>query len=104
MTVVAVLESTLPPFCLSYKIQHNEATMAVFFFFLTVLAVPAVMAVSVMMATPLNSTPFFRNPDKQHFTRNPPLPEPPPNKEPLTPQILDVWGLFPFKIQENGLT
>ena len=24
LTVLAVLESTLPSFCLSYKIQHNE--------------------------------------------------------------------------------
>ena len=45
---LAVLESTLPSFCLSYKIQHNEATLAV----LKVLAVSAVMAVSVMTATP----------------------------------------------------
>ena len=30
MTVLAVLENTLPSFCLSYKIQHNEATVAVF--------------------------------------------------------------------------
>ena len=44
LTVLAVLESTLPSFCLSYKIKHNEATAAV----LTVLAVSAVMAVSVM--------------------------------------------------------
>ena len=29
LTVLAVLESTLPSFCLSYKIQHNEATVAV---------------------------------------------------------------------------
>ena len=42
LTVLAVLESTSPSFCLSYKIQHNEATVAV----LTVLAVSAVMAVS----------------------------------------------------------
>ena len=41
--------------CLSYKIQHNEATVAV----LTVLAVSTVMAVSVMMATPLNLNPPF---------------------------------------------
>ena len=45
LTVLAVLESTLPSVCLSYKIQHNEATMAV-------LAVSAVMADSVMTATP----------------------------------------------------
>ena len=55
MTVVAVLENTLPSFCLSYKIQHNEATVAV----LTVLAVSAAMAVSVMTATPLKLNPPF---------------------------------------------
>ena len=49
---LAVLESTLPSISLSYKIQHNEAAVAV----LTVLAVLAVMVVSVMTATPLNST------------------------------------------------
>ena len=40
MTVLAGLESTLPSFsfCLSYKIQHKEATV-------TVLVVSAVMAV-----------------------------------------------------------
>ena len=55
LTVLAVLESTLPSFCWSYKIQHNEATVAV----LTVLAVSAVMAVSVMTATPLKlNSPF----------------------------------------------
>ena len=52
MTVLAVLESTQPPFCLSYKIQHNKATVAV-------LTVPAVMAVSVMTATPLKLNPAF---------------------------------------------
>ena len=55
MTVVAVLESTLPSFRLSYWIQHNEATMAV----LTVLAVSAVMAVSVATATPFKLNPPF---------------------------------------------
>ena len=29
LTGLAVLESALPSFCLSYKIQHNEATVAV---------------------------------------------------------------------------
>ena len=54
--VLAVLESTLPYFCLSYKIQQqNEATVAV----LIVLAVSAVMAVSVMTATPLKLNPPF---------------------------------------------
>ena len=55
LSVLAVLESTLPSVCLPYKIQHNEATVAV----LTVLAVSAVMAVSVMTATPLKLNPPF---------------------------------------------
>ena len=55
LTVLAVLESTLPSCCLSYRIQHNEATVAV----LTVLAVSAVVAVSVMTATPLKLNPPF---------------------------------------------
>ena len=55
LTVFAVLESTLPSFCLLYKIQHNEATVAV----LTVLAVSAVMAVSAMTTTPLKLNPPF---------------------------------------------
>ena len=29
LTALAVLESTLPSFCLSYKISHNEASVAV---------------------------------------------------------------------------
>ena len=49
MTVLTVLESTLPSFCISYKIKDREGTMTV----LTVLAVPAVVAVSVVTATPL---------------------------------------------------
>ena len=52
---LAALVATLPSFCLSYKIQHNEATMAV----LTVLAVSAVVAVSVVTATPLRPNPPF---------------------------------------------
>ena len=55
LAVLTVLESTLPSFCLSYKIQHNEAAVAV----LTVLAVSAAMAVSVMTATPLKLNPPF---------------------------------------------
>ena len=55
LTVLASLESTLPSVCLSYKIQHSEATVAVF----TVLAVSAVMAVSVVTATPLKLNPPF---------------------------------------------
>ena len=59
LTVLAVLESTLPWFCLSYKIQHNVATVAV----LTVLAVLVVMAVSVMTAAPLKLNSLFRDPE-----------------------------------------
>ena len=59
LTVLAVLESTLPSICLSYEIEHNEATIAVLTVWavLTVLAVSAVVAVSVMMATPLKLNP-----------------------------------------------
>ena len=59
LAVLTVLESTLPSFCLSYKIQHSEATVAV----LTVLAVSAVVAVSVVTATPLKPNPPFRRPE-----------------------------------------
>ena len=44
LTVLAVLESTLPSFCLSYKVQCQETTV-------TVLTVLAVVVVSVVMAT-----------------------------------------------------
>ena len=40
--------------CLPYEIQHNEATVAV----LTVLADSAVVAVSVVTATPLKPNPL----------------------------------------------
>ena len=63
LTVVAVLESTLPSLCLSYKIQCQETTVTV----LTVLAVSAVVAVSVVTATPLpplNLTPLLHHPEK----------------------------------------
>ena len=48
LTVSVVLESTLPSFCLSYKMQDKETKGTIL----------AIMAVSVMTATPLNSTPF----------------------------------------------
>ena len=54
-TVLAVLQSTLPSFRLSYKIQDQEATVTV----LTALAVSAFMAVSVVTATPLKLNPPF---------------------------------------------
>ena len=55
LTVLAVLESTLPSSCLSYEIQYQEATVKV----LTVLAVSAVVMVSVVTATPLKLNPPF---------------------------------------------
>ena len=53
LAVLTVLESTLPSFCLSYKIQCQETTITV----LTVLAVSAVVAVSVVAATPIKVNP-----------------------------------------------
>ena len=50
LTVLVVLASTFPSFCLSFKIQHKVATV-------TVLAVAAVLVASVVTATPL-----FRHP------------------------------------------
>ena len=55
LPALAVLKSTLPSFCLSYKIKDNEGTVTV----LTVLAVSAVVAVSVVPATPLKLNPPF---------------------------------------------
>ena len=55
LTVLAVLERSLPCFCLSYKIQCQETTV-------TVLAVSAVSVVTAY-PPPLNSTPLFRHPD-----------------------------------------
>ena len=52
LTVLAVLESTLPSLCLAYKIQCRETTV-------TVLAVSAVVAVSVVTAIPLKLNPPF---------------------------------------------
>ena len=49
MTVLTVLESTLPPSCLSYKMQHQEAAVTV----------SAVVAVLVVTATPLKTQPPF---------------------------------------------
>ena len=55
LTILTVLESTLPSFRLSSKIQEKEAVVAV----LTVLAVSAVVEVSVVTATPLKLNPPF---------------------------------------------
>ena len=55
LTVLAVLKSTVPSFCLSYKIQCQETTVTV----LTILAVSAVVAVLVVTATPLKLNPPF---------------------------------------------
>ena len=49
LTDLAVLESTLPSFCFSYKIQCQEAAVTV----------SAVVAVSVVTATPLKLNPPF---------------------------------------------
>ena len=59
LTFLAVLKSTLPSACLSYRIQYQETTGTV----LTVFAVSAVVAVSVVTATPLKLNPPFRHPD-----------------------------------------
>ena len=48
MTILEVLESTLPPSLFPQKTDREATMMA-----LTVLAVSAVMAVSVVTATPL---------------------------------------------------
>ena len=53
VTVLQVLESTLPSFCLSYKIEYQEAAVTV----LTVLAVSAVAAVLFVTAIPLKFNP-----------------------------------------------
>ena len=55
LTVLAVLESTLPSLCLSYKIQCQETIVTV----LAVSAVSAVAGVSVVTATPLKLNPPF---------------------------------------------
>ena len=52
---LAVLESTLPSFCFSYKKKYREAAVKV----LMVLAVSAVVAVSVVTAAPLKLNPPF---------------------------------------------
>ena len=59
LTVLALVGITFPSFCLSYKMQYEEATAPV----LTVLAV---VAVSVVTATALNSIPpLFRHPERK---------------------------------------
>ena len=68
LTALAVLVNSLPSFCWSYKIRNQEATVTVL----------AVLAVSVVTATPLklNSTPLFRHPDVSdecHFYQKPAL-------------------------------
>ena len=57
MTVLAVLESTSPSFCLSYKKKQCQETTV------TVLAVSAVVTVSVVTAIPLKLNPPFRHPE-----------------------------------------
>ena len=57
LAVLTVLDCTLPSFCLSCKIQYQVTV-------LTVLAVSAVVAVSVVTATPLKLNPLFRDPEE----------------------------------------
>ena len=63
LTVLAVLENTLPSFRWSFKIQDKEATV-------TVLAVLAVMAVLVVTATPLKLNPPFSVILTKQYLRN----------------------------------
>ena len=65
LTVLAVLENTLPSFCLSYKLQYQETTMTV----LTVLAVSAVVAVSVVTATLVTRRFPYRPPQTQENSK-----------------------------------
>ena len=107
LTVLAALESTLPSFCLSYEIHHDEATVAV----LTDLAVSAVMAVSVMTAYFVKLNPL-RDPD---CPPNDPPPfttahfGPPPrnslnlfsaqfSKEERICYIWGIWGACPHEV------
>ena len=60
LAVLAVLESTLRSFCLSYETQYQEAAVTV----LTVLVVSAVVALLVVTATPGKLDPLFRHPDR----------------------------------------
>ena len=55
LTVLAVLESTLRSFCLSYKRQYQRAAVTV----LVVSAVLTVVTVLVVTATPLKLSPPF---------------------------------------------
>ena len=70
LTVLVGLESTLPSFCLSYKILHKERNRGGFDGFL---AVSAVMVVSVMTAPPLKLVIFFS-------LTEPPLNDPTPTR------------------------
>ena len=95
MTVLAVLESTFPSFCLSYEIQYQEVTVTVF----TVLAV---VAVSVVTATPppppLNSTPLVRHSDflKHRESSSPEKPSESGNRNSLNPDNNLTLQALPF--------
>ena len=54
VSFMTVLESTLPPSCFSCEVQCQETTVTVL----------AVVAVSVVTATPLKLTPLFRRPER----------------------------------------
>ena len=55
------VESMLPSFCRSCKIQDKEAAVTA----LTVMAVLAVMAILVVTASPLKLNPLCRHPEKE---------------------------------------
>ena len=83
LTVLAVLENTLPSFCVSYKMQHDEATVAV----LTVLAVVAVLVVT---ATPHKTQPpFFRHPECESISEQCPTD--------------GVWRIWQGSVSRHGL-
>ena len=65
LMVSAVLDSTLPSFRLSYKIQDKEATVTA----LTVLAISTAVVVSVVTATPLKLNPPFRHSEVRNVCR-----------------------------------
>ena len=62
LAVLTVLESTLPPSCLSYKTRCQGTTV-------TVLTVSAVVAVPVVTATPLKLNPPLRQDFYQTYAR-----------------------------------
>ena len=93
LMVLAVLETTLPFFNLSCKIQDNEATVTVS----TVLAASAVLAVSVVTATHFWPKGIFRGRGVGVYILRPHaagiLYHPPPFYTPPTPRrVFQGWG------------